>query len=132
MLPAFLFSGTTFTGTIGLTFVCLGSGCILIWAVNRQPKRNPLTELIAWLGRYSYSIYLWHALPAIYVFKKLPATAGLSVAYFVVCIGTGIVVAKLIEVPALHARDRYFPSRRPWRNVQSVIKTVAEPLLVES
>jgi peptidoglycan/LPS O-acetylase OafA/YrhL len=112
-LPAFLFEGTTFTTTIGLTFTFIGCSCILIFALNRERPRNPALKLVAWIGRYSYSIYLWHALPALYVFDKLPQNPLMCVAYFSVCVAFGVVMAKLIEVPALRLRDRYFPS---WRS----------------
>jgi peptidoglycan/LPS O-acetylase OafA/YrhL len=111
-LPAFLFGGTTFTTTIGLTFTFIGCSCILIFALNCESSQNPALKLVAWIGRYSYSIYLWHALPALYVFDKLPQSPLMCVAYFSVCVGFGVVMAKLIEVPALRLRDRYFPSRR--------------------
>jgi peptidoglycan/LPS O-acetylase OafA/YrhL len=112
MLPAFLFEGTTFTTTIGLTFTFIGCSCIVIFALNQKPAQNPVSKFVAWVGRYSYSIYLWHALPALYVFEKLPQSPWMCGAYFFVCIGFGVVMAKLIEVPALHLRDRYFPSPR--------------------
>ena len=130
LLPAYLFDGTTFTSTIGLTFAFAGFGCIVVWAVNRRASSNPIQRLLAWIGYYSYSIYLWHGVPAIYVFQKLPQTALMCAAYLFVCIALGVGMAKLIEVPALQIRERYFPSRSADRSpVQVVDRTVHNPVL---
>ena len=132
LVPAFLFDGTTFTSTIGLTFAFAGFGCIVVWAVNRQPSRNPVQKVLAWIGYYSYSIYLWHGVPAIYVFQKLPQTALMCAAYLFVCIALGVGMAKIIEVPALRLRDRYFPSRSAQSLPEKIVVGPAPKVLIES
>ena len=54
---------TTFAGTVGLTLTFLGFLCILLWAVKPEAFRSPLVKSLAWIGRYSYSIYLGTFLP---------------------------------------------------------------------
>lgn len=74
-------------------------------------------ELIARLGRYSYSVYLWH-LPLAHIANAIGKrvfpewSGGLSyAAYFAVAVVGGVALGRLIEIPALSFRDRYFPAR---------------------
>ena len=48
-----------FIRTIGLTMTLAGFGILVAWAVQRQPS-GYLARALAWIGFYSYSIYLWH------------------------------------------------------------------------
>jgi peptidoglycan/LPS O-acetylase OafA/YrhL len=109
LLPSFLFAGTMLMGTVGLTFTFLGYGVILIWAVNRPLSDARLVRFISGIGYYSYSIYLWHR-PISLFFNRLPENAALFVGYFCVCIGVGIGMSRLLEIPSLRIRDRYFPA----------------------
>ena len=73
---------------------------------------NPIARLVASIGFYSYSIYLWH-LPVVRVLDstfagKLSPNAWL-VAYLAGSLITGMVLGRLIEWPALQLRDRWFP-----------------------
>jgi peptidoglycan/LPS O-acetylase OafA/YrhL len=59
LIPACLVNPETFIMcTWGFTSNLLGFACILVWALN-TPSLARLTPLSA-IGRYSYSIYLWH------------------------------------------------------------------------
>jgi peptidoglycan/LPS O-acetylase OafA/YrhL len=69
----------------------------------------------AYVGRRSYSIYLWHLPFLVFVpyvltrlHVKLPELARGPV-YFVGCCALGIVFARLVEFPVLELRDRFFP-----------------------
>ena len=118
--------------TIGFTMLYVGYGCILLACVYTALGDGPLgsiifslpARLLAWIGLFSYSIYLWQAdLGSIptrhWIMPHLPQQPtslnwALSTAlYLVVTILAGIVMSKLIEMPILALRDRLFPGRIP-------------------
>jgi len=119
-----------FAWTIGYTMLYVGYGCILValvhtpvgqGAVGRLMASRPAAAL-AWVGTFSYSIYLWQFDLAYdpverYVLRRLPHHpvslywALAEMAYLCAAIAAGFVMAKLIEIPVLTARDRLFPSR---------------------
>jgi peptidoglycan/LPS O-acetylase OafA/YrhL len=74
--------------------------------------------VMATAGTYSYSIYLWHVPLNIWGIPLLEYTSGrspdFSVQVAVSIFGSlalGLVMAKIVESPALRLRDRWFPSR---------------------
>lgn len=125
-------SGEYFLRTIGLTATYVGAAAFLIAAYNThahdfgrwQHLLVPTAKSVAWIGMYSYGIYLWHV-TAMGILEReiggrlLPridvAPAGQWwVSALVVCSGAivaGIVMSKLVEWPVLQLRDRFFPSR---------------------
>lgn len=69
---------------------------------------------VAKIGTYSYAIYLFHLVVRDFVVRKVPMFDGSSVAfvvYLVLSIVAGMVFSRLIEMPALRWRDRYYPAR---------------------
>jgi peptidoglycan/LPS O-acetylase OafA/YrhL len=74
-------------------------------------------HILAFIGRYSYAIYLWHGLINEYVRDFFqPQNSGIGfVLYIFVFYGVTIIVSigvtELIEKTFLRFRDRYFPSR---------------------
>jgi len=74
-------------------------------------------RLVAWIGLYSYGIYLWHVsvvAPSLWIAHRLPKVLGLgwmTVGPPLLAIGIGVSATKLIEFPALALRDRLFPRR---------------------
>ena len=92
-----------------LTFAYVAFSFIVAWAVNRPSSRNPLAKGLSWIGYYSYSIYLWHVVAMLGV-EQLSARWFRFPLYFAAAIGSGVLMAKLIEVPALKLRDRVIPS----------------------
>jgi peptidoglycan/LPS O-acetylase OafA/YrhL len=92
-----------------LTFAYVAFSFIVAWAVNRSPSKNPLAKGLSWIGYYSYSIYLWHVV-AMLGLEHLPARWFRFPLYFVAAISLGVLMAKVIEVPALRLRDKVFPS----------------------
>ncbi len=123
---------TVFVRSVGLTANFLGSGAFLLAAFHTNQKNlgswgpiaRPLAVFGAWIGVYSYAIYLWHV-TAIRILEREFATRLLAsigegsslvwlIATVVVCAGAvlaGVVATKLVEWPVLRLRDRYFPSR---------------------
>lgn len=123
---------TVFVRSVGLTANFLGSGAFLLAAFHTNGKNlgalgslaRPLAAFGAWIGVYSYAIYLWHV-TAIRILERefgerllAWVGGGSSLVWLtttvVVCAGAvvaGVVATKLVEWPVLRMRDRYFPSR---------------------
>lgn len=103
--PAFILrERTVFMQSIGLTLLTIGFSLLLAWSISRIPVRR--SGVLAYVGRHSYSIYLWH-LPIVMV---LCGDSFLSFwAAVALCIIIGIAMSKLIEIPVLKWRDRILP-----------------------
>jgi len=94
-----------FQRTVGFTVTLLASGCLLARVIDLRP--NALVRQLARVGAYSYSIYLWH-MP---LSNILPHTGLISFLVYVgLSVAVGIGMARLIEIPGLMLRDRWFPS----------------------
>jgi len=72
---------------------------------------------LAFVGMYSYSIYLWHGPCGSWLPGLMRRTIhfptgqyGRFVVYFVGSLVVGITMSRLIEYPVLRLRDRLFPA----------------------
>jgi peptidoglycan/LPS O-acetylase OafA/YrhL len=108
----------------GLTTLYLGFGGLLVLGLEvRGIFAGGLAKFLeflgtaaAYLGRHSYSIYLWHA-PFLQVvdvvLRKVihvpVAPLAVAIVKIVGSCALGIVFAHLIEFPVLKFRDRFFP-----------------------
>lgn len=101
--------------TWGLTVIYLGSGFLVAKAIafeGPDPIRT-ISGLLARIGVYSYSIYLWHIFFLARVLNHFHITSP-ALAFWCYLAGSivfGIIAAKAIEIPVLRFRDRVFPSR---------------------
>jgi peptidoglycan/LPS O-acetylase OafA/YrhL len=105
--------------SLGLTVIPLAFGVLLtaspsLWAWL-EPRCGIVLRWCAWVGRYSYSIYLWHIIvrdAGKFTLIHSPMSASATtILYLAASLGVGIGMASLIEMPVLRLRDRFFPSR---------------------
>jgi peptidoglycan/LPS O-acetylase OafA/YrhL len=99
--------------------IYVGAGCLLLAALTLKPSNLAgCFQWMAWLGRHSYSVYLWHMLVLIGL-KPYTRTQNSTLASFMAieaachaaCWAVGIFAARIIEFPVLRLRDKLFPSR---------------------
>lgn len=124
-----IFGSPMFNKTIGFTLLYLGYGSLLLSAVF-TPLETGLAgkimqsipcRVVAFLGFYSYSIYLWHISLRNIVFEYqkpllifIPPLIQWPVGMLVYLVGVTIVgygAGAAIEMPMLALRDRIFPSK---------------------
>ncbi|RZU39439.1 acyltransferase family protein [Edaphobacter modestus] len=114
-----------------LTFDCanaMGIAVLMLFYRRREGKKRPaLYRFVAWIGLYSYGIYLWHVSvvePAVKVSTHLPhwfAAVWIAVAPSILGVIVGIFFTKIVEFPALALRDKLFP-----RPIDSAVGVPAE------
>jgi peptidoglycan/LPS O-acetylase OafA/YrhL len=114
------YAESRFMLSFGLTLLYLGfGGALVLFLYTELPAAaswghlgEKVGDALAGVGKYSYSIYLWHVpivthgLPALHAMSPVPLAQAVYVA---LSIGVGIAMARLIEIPALALRDRLFP-----------------------
>lgn len=103
--------------TWGFTVIYLGAGFLVAKAVASEGPRpvRVVSSVLARIGLYSYSIYLWHMFFIWRVLGGFSHFYPLSPVWMYWCsiIGPilfGIAAAKAIEIPVLRFRDRVFPT----------------------
>jgi peptidoglycan/LPS O-acetylase OafA/YrhL len=84
----------------------MGFAMLLCWSVNHSFHFEPLE----FIGRHSYSIYLWHTVVLTPLLAK-PITLLSFTADVLISLAVGAMMAKLIETPFLRLRDSLFPGR---------------------
>ena len=110
---------------IGLTITMLGSAAVLLGALQMPNVPRVLSPLSA-IGFYSYTIYLFHLFAKILaqtlINRDLSAAHWWSYTFAYVAFGIamGVIVSKLVEIPALRLRDRLFPDAMPVQNQASI------------
>jgi hypothetical protein len=114
-----------FVLTVGFTLLHLGYGAILI-ALIATPMNSqwwPL-KVVAFIGLFSYPIYLWqtfftgYAIAALsrsgslgtYSASSVPWCVGMLL-YIVFATLSGILMSVVVERPVLFLRDRFYPAR---------------------
>jgi peptidoglycan/LPS O-acetylase OafA/YrhL len=130
--PMFFDRNLVWIHTAGYTFLYLGYGSILIGAMGLQARSGRtqsgfwhrcvggVLAAVAWVGVFSYGIYLWHMdfaeqpvwyhlQPKLGMFSP-PARWSISmILYLSAAILAGVLMTYAIEVPVLRLRERWFP-----------------------
>lgn len=126
ILPVCLYDRSTFiVNTIGYSLLYVGFGIIvsltIVFGTEVQEgfKKFRLSKLfsaLAFIGRYSYTIYLCHFLAGTGVVSltKKDLSANLPhVVYIIIylfsCVLCGVILSIVIEKPFLAIREKYFP-----------------------
>jgi peptidoglycan/LPS O-acetylase OafA/YrhL len=103
-----------FMQTIGFTCIYLGYGGLLIYCLKRLNGNNIVVRSLAYIGVYSYTIYLIHWPVGFWVVKHGYSATGfhpilVCITYLCLSIAVGILFGMLVELPVLKIRDRLFP-----------------------
>ena len=113
-----------FFATFGYSFVYIACGGVLLLSLYTQGVLPPRIargagmagSVMAWIGIYSYSIYLWHMPMYLWLAPLIRRVLHVSTGpyaefgiYLAGSIAAGVVMSKLIEYPILQLRDRLFP-----------------------
>ena len=129
--PMFFFYRDTsaFMWSLGLTMLYCGYGCLVLLVVHTELDQgwegkllnSSIARLIAYIGVYSYTIYLWFGIlgakPTAALFSRLPIADPTTnwvcqfLTYLSLSVLSGVIMAKLIDKHALRLRGRLFPSR---------------------
>ena len=117
-VPFFVFEMpvTPWLLSIGLIGGYLGSGCVLLALMKTDVGNNLAVNYAARIGKYSYSIYLWHMAVVRWVIPEAAIDPQAnwflySSVYLFFSILGGIILSKTVEYPMLKLRDWLFPSR---------------------
>jgi peptidoglycan/LPS O-acetylase OafA/YrhL len=107
--------------TVGFSLVYLGYGFVVLLALFPRMEVPAtyfriLLNIVAWVGFYSYAIYLFHIFIGYGVvnnFRRLTGISGFVPLELLIFIAGNIIfgwlISKLIEQPVLRWRDRVFP-----------------------
>lgn len=98
------------------TLIAIGTLMLCYRPLAAGKDHRWLYRCVAWIGVYSYGIYLWH-MPVIAPTESLltnrlhvPAAFMFFVTRALEIIA-GVTATRLVELPMLHLRDRLFPKR---------------------
>jgi peptidoglycan/LPS O-acetylase OafA/YrhL len=96
---------------LGINPICFGAIMIILLENKKFDSRKWISPIVP-VGRYSYSIYIFHGIIITFVKKELFDQPFLYYTLsFSLSILIGIILSKLIEIPFLKIRDKFFPSR---------------------
>jgi peptidoglycan/LPS O-acetylase OafA/YrhL len=146
--PAFFlpYGQSRFLTTFGFTTIYIGAGLILVGALGseKSAQQNRVTNCLAMIGIYSYSIYLWHTVAPPFLWDVLDSYFKIEFRlgsvywwvyfpfYFLSAIAVGTILSKLAEWPLLRLRDRLFPTRSTFfvKSNDNVLEAARAPELV--
>jgi peptidoglycan/LPS O-acetylase OafA/YrhL len=108
---------TPWLQTFGLTLLYLGSGMVLTGLLLCEAPSSLPWRIVGQVGAHSYSCYLWHMPVIVWGIPFVESRMGMSADPWIRLslaiagsVTVGIVAARLIEMPVLRVRDRFYPS----------------------
>jgi peptidoglycan/LPS O-acetylase OafA/YrhL len=98
------------------TLIAISTLLLLYRPLRPGRTHNWIYRAVAWIGVYSYGIYLWHpsVISPLEAFFASHSAVPVWVSATLVRlaeIAIGVVTTRLCEIPALRLRDRLFPRR---------------------
>lgn len=126
--PLLLITAASFVGlcffpdpwfATGVTIANVGCVALFLLLYRRRDSHSWLYRAVAWIGVYSYGIYLWHlSVRAPLARLEAHAPAALlpllvHLAPYVCAIVIGVLMTKLVEFPMLRLRERVVPPTTP-------------------
>ena len=99
-----------------IDYLCLGSLLLLIYGYRGRLTRSLPYRAIAFIGLYSYGIYLWHLSvrePLARVAAHFPVSVrwgGLMLGQYLAALTLGFLMTKAVEFPMLRLRERLVPA----------------------
>ena len=109
--PAFVFDGNTRVfQSFGLTLLLVGFSFLVAWAVPHDASKlfgRRIAFVLAAIGAYSYSIYLWHLLLSSMFQSGRPPSQMRFWIYVATSTVIGIIASELIERPMLRLREKW-------------------------
>lgn len=107
-IPVVLLSLRNSVSALTYTLTFAAFCCVLVAMINHAPSNGPHFKTLAFIGSYSYSIYLWHAALLAFIFTRPNPTLVLFLVYIVASIGLGVLMNRVIEKPSLALREQFF------------------------
>jgi peptidoglycan/LPS O-acetylase OafA/YrhL len=137
---AFATSHIALDESIGYTIQAIGYVALIVLVLehSRALARTWLFRAVAWVGVYSYGIYLWHSVafaPADILIAKATALglprllvwAAALAFQTAIAISVGYVTTRLVEFPFLRIRNALFPVGGPARESTASAPVPAAP-----
>ncbi|MFI5335295.1 MAG: acyltransferase family protein [Opitutales bacterium] len=124
LVPVYFFSreADPWVNVLGYNVADLGSALLVLGGAELASSPSRLLRGLGTFGAVSYSVYLWHVPVELWSYRFWPAHrvdpmayTGYMVTYVLGSLLVGYVMARLVEIPILKLRDRWFPSRRAGR-----------------
>lgn len=113
--------GTRLMWSFGYSVTYFSAGAIFLLCYGYRGKLtgSAVYRAVAWVGLYSYGIYLWHLSvgdPIVKFASHLPVSTRwgvLFVGQYLAAILVGVLLTKAVELPMLKLRDRIIPRNAP-------------------
>jgi peptidoglycan/LPS O-acetylase OafA/YrhL len=113
------------TRSVGFVVHGIGFALLIVQLIggSPRPKAQLWYRAVAWVGIYSYGMYLWHSIaraPGLAAIKwldahdvpSLIAWIGVVILQFGIATALGYAMTRAVEWPFLRLRDRWLPATR--------------------